>query len=63
MSEAKSPKQGVKLVSIPSFRKARSFVLLDMETLGCYEYKFEISNGLIPQRDSVFETNAAQEDV
>jgi DNA polymerase delta subunit 2 len=45
-------RQGVKLISVPSFQRTRSIVLMDLGTLQCYEVSFGLSEGIIPVRDS-----------
>lgn len=45
-------KQAVKIISVPTFRKTRSIVLLDLTSLQSYEVKLEVSEGIMPVRDS-----------
>jgi hypothetical protein len=42
----------VKLISIPAFRKSKSIILMDLETLQCYEMKFELSEGVLPLKEN-----------
>jgi hypothetical protein len=37
---------------VPVFRKTKSIVLVDLTTMESYEIKFDISEGLMPIRDS-----------
>ena len=48
-------KQAVKLISVPTFRKSKSIVLLDLGTLQSYEVKFDLSEGIMPVRDSAMD--------
>jgi len=34
----------VKLVAVPAFRKAKSIILVDADTLQSYEYRFDVSS-------------------
>ena len=45
-------KQAVKILSIPSFRKTKTICLLDLGTLQSYPVTFDISQGILPSRDS-----------
>lgn len=51
--------QGVKLISVPTFTSSKSIVLLDMSTLQSYEVKFDLSEGVMPAKDSALENVAA----
>ena len=46
-------RQGVKLISVPSFQRTKSIVLMDLGTLQCYEVSFGLSEGMVPVRDSI----------
>lgn len=52
-------KQAVKILSLPIFRKTKSIVLLDVTSLQSYEIKFDVSNGIMPTRDSAMEMDQA----
>lgn len=45
-------RQGVKIISVPSFQRTKSIVLMDLATLQCYEVSFGLSEGIVPVRDS-----------
>lgn len=45
-------RQAVKMISIPSFRKTNTIVLLDVSTLQSYPVTFDLSQGIMPTRDS-----------
>ena len=42
-------KQSLKVISLPTFAKTHSIVLLDLETLESYEVAFDMSEGVIPK--------------
>ena len=52
-------RQAVKLLSVPGFRRSKSIVLLDVTSLQSYEIKFDISQGIMPIRDSAMEVEHA----
>ena len=42
-------KQSLKVISLPTFSKTHSIVLLDMQTLESYEVAFDLSEGVVPK--------------
>lgn len=42
-------KQSLKVISLPTFSKTHSVVLVDMQTLESYEVAFDLSEGVVPK--------------
>ena len=45
--------QAVQIISVPAFRRTRSIALLDVTSLQCYEVKFDVSSGIMPQTEEM----------
>lgn len=43
-------KQSLKIISLPTFAKTHSIVLLDMQTMESYEVVFDMSEGVVPKQ-------------
>lgn len=42
-------KQSLKVISLPTFSKTHSVVLVDLQTLESYEVAFDLSEGVVPK--------------
>ena len=53
-------KQSLKVISLPTFSKTHSVVLVDMQTLESYEVAFDLSEGVVP-KEKLKQTQVVEE--
>ena len=53
-------KQSLKVISLPTFSKTHSLVLVDMQTLESYEVAFDLSEGVVP-KEKLKQTQVVEE--